>query len=92
MDFAEYPTFGDLPGFPSIGGAFAVEGWDSANCGTCWNLSYAGKSINVLAVDHAGPGRFNIALKAMNTLTNGHAVELGAVQVTYKQVDASKCH
>ena len=45
---------------------------DNEQCGTCWRLTYpgSGKSITVLAVDHAGAG-FNIALDALNDLTNG---------------------
>ena len=85
-----FSTFGSLPGFPNIGGAAAVGGWNSPNCGTCWRLTYQGRSINVLAIDHAGAG-FNIALAAMNTLTNGQAVNLGRVDATATQVAASNC-
>ncbi|KAG6871360.1 hypothetical protein C0992_011155, partial [Termitomyces sp. T32_za158] len=35
-----FTTFGSLPHFAHIGGAAAVEGWNSANCGSCWNLTY----------------------------------------------------
>ncbi|OSD02093.1 Sm1 protein [Trametes coccinea BRFM310] len=87
---SKYHTFGGLPHFPNIGGAAAVGGWNSAQCGTCWQLEYKGKSVNVLAVDHAQSG-FNIALGAMNTLTGGQAKKLGRVQATVKQVDKSKC-
>ena len=89
---AGYTTFGSLPGFPRIGGAFAVGGWNSAACGTCWELTYNGKSINVLAVDHAGADTFNIALAAMNQLTNNQAEFLGRVTVSYSQVDVNQCH
>ena len=44
----------------------------------------------MLAIDHAGSG-FNIALEAMNKLTNGQAVQLGVVQATVNQVAASVC-
>ncbi|KAI0657231.1 immunomodulatory protein [Cubamyces menziesii] len=85
-----YSTFGSLPHFPNIGGAAAIAGWNSDQCGTCWQLTYNGKSINVLAIDHAESG-FNIALGAMNTLTNGQAVQLGRIDATVKQVAASQC-
>ena len=85
-----YTTFGSLPHFPNIGGAAAVAGWNSPQCGTCWQLTYNGKSINVLAVDHTDSG-FNIALEAMNTLTNNQAVFLGRVDATATQVAASQC-
>ncbi|KAA1477715.1 Cerato-platanin [Dentipellis sp. KUC8613] len=85
-----FTTFGSLPGFPNIGAAQAVAGWNSPNCGTCWKLTYNGKSINVIAVDHAGDG-FNLSLEAMNTLTNGQAVFDGIVQATATQVAASQC-
>jgi hypothetical protein len=90
-----YTTFDSLPNFPYIGGASAVAGWNSPNCGTCWKLTYTNskgkkKSINVLAMDHADNG-FNIALEAMNDLTGGQAKQLGRVDVTSKQVAASNC-
>ncbi|KAJ7284918.1 immunomodulatory protein [Mycena rebaudengoi] len=90
-----YTTFGSLPNFPFIGAASAIAGWNSPQCGTCWKLTYTNsagvaKSINVLAVDHAGAG-FNIGLKAMNTLTNNQAVKLGRVDVQSVQVAKSVC-
>ncbi|KAF7316899.1 hypothetical protein HMN09_00423900 [Mycena chlorophos] len=91
-----WSTFSDIPNFPYIGGVGAVGGWDSAACGECWQLEYTpsgGKTrtINVLAIDHAAPGTFNIALEAMNDLTNGQAEQLGRVTVTATQVAASVC-
>ncbi|KAI9059749.1 immunomodulatory protein [Trametes sanguinea] len=85
-----FSTFGSLPHFPNIGGAAVIPGWNSDQCGTCWQLTYNGKSINVLAIDHAQEG-FNIALEAMNTLTGGQAVQLGRVDATVTQVAASQC-
>ncbi|KAI0373180.1 Cerato-platanin-domain-containing protein [Pilatotrama ljubarskyi] len=85
-----YKTFGALPHFPNIGGAAVVGGWNSAECGTCWQLTYKNKSVNVLAVDHAQKG-WNVALGAMNALTGGKARQLGRIEATAKQVDKSKC-
>ncbi|KAJ7650375.1 cerato-platanin-related secreted protein [Roridomyces roridus] len=91
-----FTTFGSLPDFPYIGGVGAIEGFNSANCGTCWQLTYTNpkgvsKSINVLGIDHAAPGTFNIAQEAMDVLTGGQAVQLGRVTVKSKQVAASVC-
>ncbi|KAG6864167.1 hypothetical protein C0993_009292, partial [Termitomyces sp. T159_Od127] len=88
-----FSTFGSLPDFPNIGGAAAVEGWNSASCGSCWDLTYTNgqgvsKTISVLAIDHADSG-FNIALAAMNELTGNQAQFLGRVDVTAVQVDSS---
>ncbi|KAI0792713.1 Cerato-platanin-domain-containing protein [Abortiporus biennis] len=85
-----YTTFGSLKNFPNIGSAQAIAGWNSANCGTCWKLTYQGKSVNVLAIDHAGDG-FVLSLEAMNTLTNGHAEEYGIVTATVTQLSPSSC-
>ncbi|KAI0805151.1 EC5 protein [Xylaria sp. FL0064] len=85
-----WQTQGQIPKFPNIGGAPAVAGWNSASCGTCWTLTYNGRSVSVLAVD-AGYGSFNIALGAMNTLTNGQAVALGRVDATVVQAPLSAC-
>ncbi|KAJ6531725.1 Cerato-platanin [Mycena capillaripes] len=91
-----FTTLGSLPKFPFIGAVGAVEGFNSVNCGTCWQLTYTNatgvkKSINVLAVDHAAPGTFNVALEAMNVLTNNQAVALGRVTVTSAKVASSVC-
>lgn len=85
-----YTTYGSLKNFPNIGGAAAVSTWNSAACGTCWELTYKNKSINVLAIDHADEG-FNISEDGMNQLTNGQAKQLGEVQVLAKQVEPSAC-
>lgn len=85
-----YTTFGSLKNFPNIGGAAAVAGWNSASCGTCWQLKYNGKTVNVVAIDHADDG-FNLSLAAMNTLTNNQAEQLGVVQATVTQLPASSC-
>ncbi|KAL1715671.1 Cerato-platanin-domain-containing protein [Schizophyllum commune] len=87
---------GDVPNFPNVGAAFAVEGWNSKNCGTCWQLNYTVSQghqnlVNILAVDVAGVDGFVISRKAMDTLTNGRAVELGVATITYKQIDGSLC-
>ncbi|KAF8352218.1 Cerato-platanin [Amanita rubescens] len=91
-----FTTLGSLPSFPNIGAAYAVAGWNSTACGTCWQLTYtnakgASKSINVTAVDHAGADSFNIAQEAMNTLTNNQSIALGRVSVTSVQVPSSGC-
>ncbi len=44
----------------------------------------------MLAIDHAGAG-FNVALAAMNTLTNNQGAALGRVNADATQVDASAC-
>ncbi|KAF5683596.1 eliciting plant response [Fusarium denticulatum] len=86
----KWKTQGQIPKFPYIGGAQAVAGWNSPNCGTCWKLTYKGKSINVLAIDHTDSG-FNISPAAMNALTNNQAVKLGRVDATATQVAISNC-
>ncbi|KIJ30435.1 hypothetical protein M422DRAFT_187205 [Sphaerobolus stellatus SS14] len=85
-----FTTFNTLPSFPHIGGAQAVESWNSTNCGTCWALTFGSKTINVLAVDHAANG-FNIAQTALDELTGGKAVQIGRVDITAKQVPESQC-
>jgi hypothetical protein len=90
----KYPTFGQLPGFPHIGGAITIAGSGSPSCGKCYQLHYTGngidKTITVLGIDTA-PAGFNIGLKAMNDLTGDQAEQLGRVQATYTEVDISQC-
>ncbi|KAK7431757.1 hypothetical protein QQZ08_001695 [Neonectria magnoliae] len=85
-----WKTQGDIPKFPYIGGVDAIAGWNSPSCGTCWKLEYKGKTINVLAIDHAASG-FNIGLAAMNALTHGQAGKLGRVDAKATKVAAKNC-
>jgi len=86
-----WQTQGQIPHFPYIGGYEGVAGWNSAQCGTCWSLTYNGKTIYVLAIDHTAAG-FNIAEAAMNDLTGGNAEQFGRVDATYAQVASSYCN
>ncbi|KAF4578403.1 hypothetical protein EYR40_001451 [Pleurotus pulmonarius] len=86
-----FQRFGDVPTFPNIGGAGVIPGFNSPNCGTCWALTFNGTTVNVLALDHAATGTFNIALAAMNTLTDDNAIQLGRVTANANQVAASAC-
>lgn len=85
-----YTTFGSLPGFPNIGGADAISGYGSPSCGTCWRLTFEGRSINVLAIDRAGFG-FSIVLQAMDRLSNGRATSLGHINADATRVSGSQC-
>ncbi|KAL6308686.1 Cerato-platanin-domain-containing protein [Sparassis latifolia] len=89
LEHLGYNYLGELPDFPYVGGSFAVTGWDSTGCGTCWEITYDGTTITVLAVDTASEG-FNLSEEAMNALTNGQAEFLGRVTATAVQVDASQ--
>ncbi|KAI1761121.1 Cerato-platanin [Hypoxylon sp. FL1150] len=84
-----WQTQGDIPS-TYLGAADTIAGYNSPSCGTCYELSYSGKTVNVYAIDHAGAG-FNIAVDAMNALTNGQAVALGRIDATSRQVELSAC-
>jgi hypothetical protein len=72
----QFPTFGTIPTFPFIGGAFDVA-WNSPNCGDCWSITNPanGASIYMTAVDTAGAG-FNMGTVAFETL-NGTPGQIG---------------
>ena len=87
---ARFPTFGNVPSFPFIGGAFDVV-WNSPNCGSCWKVTNptTGAFINITAIDTAGAG-FNIAQEAFVQL-NGGQVGLGFLEVVATKVSPSVC-
>jgi hypothetical protein len=90
-----FTTFKSIPNFPRIGGGPAVTGFDSPGCGTCWELTYVNPqgvptSINITIVDIASPN-YNIALEAMNNLTDNQSTFLGRANVTAVQVAPSAC-
>ena len=87
-----WQTQGQIPKFPYIGAAAAVEGWNSKNCGTCWAITYpkTGKTVNVLVVDSSKDG-FVLSLTALNVLTKGQGVALGRVDANVVQVNKTAC-
>jgi hypothetical protein len=54
-------------------------------------LEYGGRSIHILAIDAAYDGGYNIALDALNNLTDGHAEEWGHVDAVATQVPVQEC-
>jgi hypothetical protein len=84
-----YNTIGDLP-TQDVAGSLTVKGWNDANCGACYSLSYKNETVYVVAID-AAIGGFNVAQKVLDKLTHGHAQEFGSVAVGYEEVDGSKC-
>lgn len=92
-----YTTFSSIPNFPYIGGAPQITGWNSAYCGSCWEITYSSSSVTttkyVTAIDVGDEARggFNLSLEAMNDLTGGQAEFLGRINVTATQVDESNC-
>ncbi|KAF8587104.1 hypothetical protein K439DRAFT_1630956 [Ramaria rubella] len=82
----EFPTFGDIPSFPFIGGLQAVS-FGSPACGSCWALTFNGTTINVTAIDNAGAG-FNIAETAFSHLAN---TDVGRINAQVTQLPASSC-
>jgi hypothetical protein len=91
-----YTTFDTLPSFPHIGGSDLVKGWNSPNCGSCYQITYANvtsgakNTVNFLVIDVALRG-FNGGKLMMDELTGGHAAEIGIANVTAKQVGSSVC-
>ncbi|KAM5439814.1 hypothetical protein MferCBS31731_004224 [Microsporum ferrugineum] len=86
-----FTTAGSLPNFPNIGGSFAVEGYNSANCGKCFKVTWPvlNKSIFVTSIDRATG--FNIAKAGMDALTNNQAEHLGRIDVTFEEASPASC-
>ncbi|OJA15474.1 hypothetical protein AZE42_06351 [Rhizopogon vesiculosus] len=85
-----YTTLSSLPQFPNVGGVYTVTGYNSAACGSCYEVTFGNNTVAILAVDVSKTG-FTVSQAAMNTLTGNLAAELGRVDVTATQVDASVC-
>lgn len=85
-----YKTFGDLPNFPYIGASNVVKGYNSASCGSCWELTTTTNTIYVIAIDRAGDG-FNIAGMALEQLGGQEAIEAGKINAAAKRVAGSNC-
>ncbi|KAI9511711.1 Cerato-platanin-domain-containing protein [Russula earlei] len=87
---SRFPTLGDVPSFPFVGGAFDVA-WNSPNCGACWNVTNpaTGVWIALTAVDTSGAG-FNIAEEVFKKLSGGQ-VDQGVLDVVASKVSPSVC-
>ena len=90
LESKNYTTLGSLPKFPNVGGVYTVTGWNSPSCGACYAVTYAGTTVNILAVDVSKTG-FTVSEAAMNTLTGNQAVALGRVNVTFVPTSGSAC-
>lgn len=98
-----FKTQGDLSKFPYIAGA-PQEGIDTAGaafytpyCGACWELSFAGKSITVLAIKGLPKedGAFSVSTKALEELTGGQNVKdanFGMLLLSSKLLPLILCH
>jgi len=86
----QFPTFGDLPSFPFIGGAYDIV-WDSPHCGSCWNITNptTGLSIQMTAIDTSGVG-FNLSEEAFANLTNGDTSE-SVIDVVATKLSTTPC-
>ena len=85
-----YPTFGSLPSFPYIGGAYAVHNWNSTECGSCWRLTYpaTGVTLYYTAIDTVNSG-FDVSDQTMSALTKGG--KDSEIEVESKQVAERHC-
>jgi hypothetical protein len=81
-----------LLNFPNIGGYEAVEGLNSAACGTCWQITFSLTHLStyVLVIDQAKDG-FRVSHTAMNTLTKGNTEHYRTIAAKATQVDETKC-
>ncbi|RFU74625.1 eliciting plant response like [Trichoderma arundinaceum] len=63
---------------------------NTANCFSCWMISYNGKTISLLAIDGSNSGVV-MSLDALQSLTDGRALELDHIDVNAIEVDTSHC-
>ena len=88
-----YTDFASVPGFPHIGGADIVDGYNSIRCGQCWRLVYEDNVkdvIYIILVDSAENG-WSVSSPAMDDLTYGQGEELGRVDAVATLVAKSNC-
>ncbi|KAF5319998.1 hypothetical protein D9611_011029 [Ephemerocybe angulata] len=90
---SRWPTFGNVPNFPLVGGGFPVEGFNSANCGSCWEITdpNTGRSVAITLVNVATPG-FTLCTDTLLALTGFNRTNVpGVVPVTARQVPLIDC-
>lgn len=77
----------DAVGFIGID---TIKSTSSAGCFSCWRLDYGDKHISLLVIDSADSG-FVLSLNAMQSLTDGQALELVRIDVEATEVEVSNC-
>ena len=88
-----WPTFGQVPQFPQIGGGFPVAGFNDTDCGSCWQVSYAGTGRSVpITLINAAPSGFTLCTDTLLALTGFDRDNVpDNIPVTVVQVAASEC-
>ncbi|EEA20070.1 hypothetical protein TMatcc_000043 [Talaromyces marneffei ATCC 18224] len=85
-----YSTLGQLPDFPYVGASPTISGWNSPNCGACYNITYNSVSLYVMGVD-SSTSAFVVSQATLDRLTGGQAVALGQITAYCDVVDSSHC-
>lgn len=81
---------GQIPGFPHIAASSTVASWNSPNCGQCLRVSYGGRALSILAVDHADVGLV-VSQKTMDFLARNQSVAKGVIDMKVQLVTLDDC-
>ncbi|KAJ3563300.1 hypothetical protein NP233_g9025 [Leucocoprinus birnbaumii] len=89
-------TFGSIPNFPHIAGSFLIEGFNSTNCGACYELSYTradGTQVYLpFTIINTADRGFISSVKGLEDLTGlSTSVFTGDAPITYKEVPSYDC-
>ena len=88
-----FPTLGDVPSFPFIGGAPDTS-YGSTNCGMCWKITNveSDSSIYFTSIDDTvatDPSLINLSLEAFLILDG--SIETGSFGANVETADLSYC-
>lgn len=59
-------------------------------CGNCYKITWKGRELYFTAIDHADNGAA-LSERGLDDLTDGHAIEYGAVDADITLVEKSFC-
>ena len=88
----EYTDLSEM--YPYVAAFSGVEGWNSENCGNCYQIIDVStlNSIYVTAIDHAGKDyEFNLAEEAFTEVFGVEGDHDGHGTAVWAQADANKC-
>lgn len=88
-----WPTFGNVPQFPQIGGGFPVAGFNDTDCGSCWRITYAGTGRSVpITIINSAPTGFTLCTDTLLALTGFNRDNVpNNIPVTVVQAPVSEC-
>ncbi|VDB85647.1 unnamed protein product [Peniophora sp. CBMAI 1063] len=83
----KFPTLDSFPTFPSVGGSQVITSFADADCGTCFSITFNGKSQFFTAIDVAKDG----VVTSQTSFSQLANINNGVINASVVKVAGSHC-